>query len=159
MWPKSTNTTWPDSQYGTTQVPARDSYHDVVRQLLQADGWRITHDPYRITAGRKTLFVDLGAEEVFAAERDGKRIAVEVKGFGGQSEVRDLEQALGQYLLYLPFLRHQAPDRLLYLAVPSEAYGNLFEEPIGQELIVEYSLKLIVFDPIREELLLWIPKP
>ncbi len=86
-------------------MPAKDMYHDLVHRLLVADGWRITHDPYRIVVGRKNLFVDLGAEKIIAADRDGKRIAVEVKSFEGKSEVHDLEEALGQYLLYLPFLR------------------------------------------------------
>jgi hypothetical protein len=84
-------------------MPAKDMYHGLVNRLLVADGWRITHDPYHIAVGRKNLFVDLGAEKIFAAERAGKRIAVEVKSFEGQSEVHDLEEALGQYLLYGPF--------------------------------------------------------
>jgi hypothetical protein len=37
-----------------------------------------------------------GAEKIIAADRDGKHIAVEVKSFEGQSEVHDLEVALGQ---------------------------------------------------------------
>lgn len=45
-------------------MPARDVYHDEVVQSLQSAGWRVTHDPYRITVGRKNLFVDLGAEQI-----------------------------------------------------------------------------------------------
>jgi hypothetical protein len=40
-------------------MPAKDLYHDLVHRLLVADGWTITHDPYRIVVGRKNLFVDL----------------------------------------------------------------------------------------------------
>jgi len=39
--------------------------------------------------------VDLGAEQVFAAEKHERKIAVEVKSFIGSSIVADLEQALG----------------------------------------------------------------
>jgi hypothetical protein len=140
-------------------MPAKDIYHDLVHRLLVADNWRITHDPYRIVVGRKNLFVDLGAEKIIAADRDGKRIAVEVKSFEGPSEVHELEGALGQYLLYLPFLRAQDPERQLYLAIPGEVFDSLFEEPIGQNLMAEYSLRLLVFDPLKEVILQWIPTP
>jgi hypothetical protein len=140
-------------------MPVRDAYHPVVVRLLEKDGWRITHDPYRIPVGHKNLFVDLGAEEVIAAERQGKRIAVEIKSFAGPSEVQELEAALGQYLLYMPFLRAQEPDRQLYLALPLEVYNNVFEEPIGRGVLTEYSLRLLVFDPAHEAIVQWIPKP
>lgn len=140
-------------------MPAKDVYHDLVHRLLVAEGWRVTHDPYRIVVGRKNLFVDLGAEQIIAADRDGKRIAVEVKSFEGRSEVRELEEALGQYLLYLPFLRAQEPDRQLYLAVPGEVWQNIFEEPIGQGLLAEYKLRLLLFDPRKELILQWMPIP
>jgi hypothetical protein len=140
-------------------MPVRDTYHQIVIRALEKAGWRITHDPYRIVVGQKNLFVDLGAELVFAAEREGKRIAVEVKSFGGPSEVHDLEEALGQYLLYTPFLRAQEPDRLLYLAISREVWQNLFEEPIGRGVLSEYHLLLIVFDVDTEEISEWIPEP
>ena len=130
-------------------MPAKDIHHDLVHRLLVADGWRIAHDPYRIVVGRKNLFVDLGAEKLIAADRDGKHIAVEVKSFEGQSEVHDLEVALGQYLLYLPFLRAQEPDRQLYLAVPGEVWQNVFEEPIGQGLLAEYTYDCLSSTPLR----------
>jgi hypothetical protein len=140
-------------------MPAKDIHHDLVHRLLVADGWRVTHDPYRIVVGRKNLFMDLGAEKLIAANRDGKRVAVEVKSFEGQSEVHDLEVALGQYLLYLPFLRAQEADRQLYLAIPGEVWKNVFEEPIGQGLLAECHLRLFIFDPLKEVILQWLPIP
>ncbi|MFN8569082.1 MAG: element excision factor XisH family protein [Kouleothrix sp.] len=55
-------------------MPARDIYHNAVKAALIADGWTITHDPYRIEYGGKDAYVDLGAERasldvVLAAER------------------------------------------------------------------------------------------
>jgi hypothetical protein len=29
-------------------MPARDIYHNAVKAALIADGWTITHDPYRL---------------------------------------------------------------------------------------------------------------
>ncbi len=81
-------------------MPARDFYHDVVKAALIADGWTITHDPLKLKVGKKNLFVDLGAEQLLAADKEGRKIAVEVKSFLGDSEVEDLEKALGQFILY-----------------------------------------------------------
>jgi XisH protein len=61
--------------------------------------------------------------------------------------------------LYLPFLRAQEPGRHLHLAIPREAWQNVFEEPIGQGLLAEYSLRLLIFEPLKELIVQWIPTP
>lgn len=98
-------------------MPARDIYHDVVVQALIADGWTITDDPLRIAFGARDFYVDLAAELPIGAERDGQRIAVEVKSFIGASNIRDLELAIGQFTLYREVLARSDPARRLYLAV------------------------------------------
>ena len=75
------------------------------------------HDPYRVTIGRRRGYIDLGAEMPLAAEKEGRRIAVEVKSFLGPSELDDLERALGQYGIYRVVLEKRNPQRLLYLAL------------------------------------------
>lgn len=60
-------------------MPARDMHHDLVRHLLEEERWTITHDPLRVFWEGKSLFVDLGAERMLAAQRNNERIAVEVK--------------------------------------------------------------------------------
>ncbi len=79
-------------------MPAKDFYHDTVRNALLKDGWTITDDPLRLVYGRQDVFVDLGAEKLIAAEKGSRKIAVEIKSFSGRSEVADLEKALGQYI-------------------------------------------------------------
>lgn len=80
-------------------MPAKDIYHDTVKKALIKDGWVITHDPLILKWGSKDLYVDLGAEQLVAAEKEGRKIAVEVKSFVSPSEVEDLEHALGQFIL------------------------------------------------------------
>jgi XisH protein len=58
---------------------ARNKIHTPVKEALIHDGWTITDDPLYIKVGTLTVFVDLGTERVFGAEKDGERIAVEVK--------------------------------------------------------------------------------
>ena len=87
-------------------MPARDQYHQTVRQALEKDGWTITHDPYRLKLARKKyLYIDLGAEQLIAAEKDIQKIAVEIKSFRSASDMKDLEEAVGQFVLYEHLLK------------------------------------------------------
>jgi hypothetical protein len=138
-------------------MPTRDIYHDHVRNALIKDGWVITHDPLKLVWGGKDLFVDLGAEQLIAAEKSGRKIAVEVKSFVGKSDVDDLEKALGQYVLYHDVLAEREPERDLYLAVRASVFSDLFEEPLGKLLLKNSRVQLIVFDPWMEEIVKWIP--
>ena len=60
-------------------MPAKDIYHDNIKNALIKDGWTITHDPYVVQYGRKDLFIDLGAKKLIAATQGNLKIAVEVK--------------------------------------------------------------------------------
>ncbi|MEC4884711.1 MAG: element excision factor XisH family protein [Scytonema sp. PMC 1070.18] len=66
-------------------MPAPDLYHDVVCTALIKDGWKITDDPLVLTIGRRSVFVDLGAEKLIAAERGSDKIAIEIKSFPSPS--------------------------------------------------------------------------
>lgn len=135
---------------------ARDIFHDTVRQALEADGWTITDDPYTLSFGGQNLYVDLGAERVIAAERAGDKIAVEVKSFISRSPVNDLENALGQYLLYRSILQRRDPDRLLYLAVTTSVYAGILSSPLGRVALDDYALKLVVFQAEEARVQQWI---
>lgn len=138
-------------------MPARDIYHDVVVQALIADGWLITDDPLRLAYGARDVYIDLAAELPIAAERDGQRIAVEVKSFVGASNIRELELAVGQFVLYREILARTDPQRQLHLAVSIGIHESLFQEPIGQLMIETQELRLLVFDPAVGRIARWIP--
>ncbi|MFM6528855.1 MAG: XisH family protein, partial [Dolichospermum sp.] len=104
-------------------MPARDIYHNSVRNALEKDNWQITKDTFIIQWGTRDLYIDLGAEKLIAAEKSGQRIAIEIKSFIGASPVTDLENALGQYILYYDILSRLEPDRRLYLAIRQETYS------------------------------------
>ena len=139
-------------------MSARDIYHYPCVRALEKDGWNITDDPLRVTVGRRDMLIDLGAERIVAAERDGERIAVEIKSFVHVSEVQNLKEALGPFILYEDALARTAnqSDRVLYLAVRKETYDGIFAEPIGQMLLENKRLRLIVFDEETEEITEWI---
>jgi hypothetical protein len=135
----------------------RDSYHDTVKRALQKDGWTITHDPFPLQIGNKRLSADLGAERLISAEKESQKIVVEVKSFVGHSDVKDLEQALGQYVLYRQVLNEMGIDRILYLAVSRPTFNSVFPIELGQVLLKNQIIRLIVFDDEREAIVQWIP--
>jgi hypothetical protein len=122
-----------------------------------SDGWAITHDRLALRVGAKDMFIDLGAERFVGAEKAGRKIAVEIKSFLGASEVRELELTLGQAVLYGDALARLDPDRTLYVAVRAQVFHDLFEEPIGQMVLANGRLRLIVFDPEQRKVIRWIP--
>ena len=141
-------------------MPARDSIHDPVKSALVKAGWLVTADPYVISYGERFLFVDLGAESQFmGAEQGGCRIAIEIKELRGRSVIAELEQAIGQYVLYQLLLTQVDPDRIIYLAVTTQTYDDLFQEPIGKLVLRDLPLKLVVVDIELQEVSQWIPNP
>lgn len=137
-------------------MPQRDLFHQTVRTALEREGWLVTHDPLPLRFGARRLFVDLGAEAPIAAEKGGRKIAVEVKSFLGDSDMRELEQALGQYALYRFLLDRDDPARALFLAVASEVFGRLFDDADGRDLVATQRVRLLVFDVEKGVVTRWI---
>ena len=137
-------------------MPAKDIYHDTVKNALIKDGWTITDDPLSLKVGKKDIFIDLAANKLLVAEKKDKKIAVEVKSFIGTSEIEDLKNALGQYILYEKVLRSKLSERTLYLAIRKDIFNGLFSQEIGQILLSDDYLKIIIFDPETEMITQWI---
>jgi hypothetical protein len=140
-------------------MSAKDIYHDTVVRALQKDGWEITDDPLRVRIGTKRdALIDLGAERLIAAEKAGSRIAIEIKSFVRISLLKDLEDALGQFLLYKVALKKSADDsdRRLYIALRHDKYIELDDEQITDLLAEIEDLRIVTFDHESEEIVQWI---
>lgn len=135
---------------------AKDLFHDAVRRGLEKERWTVTDDPLELELEEITVKIDLGAERLIAAERGEEKIAVEIKSFIGTSAISDFHTALGQFLNYRIMLEVNEPDRLLYLAVPRETYQTFFQSRFAKIAIARHQLKLIVYEPISEEVIQWI---
>ncbi|MEH2373419.1 XisH family protein [Nostoc sp.] len=136
-------------------MSAKDAFHTVVKTALEKEGWLITHDPYALQAGTLELYVDLGAEKVIAAEKQGQKIAVEIKSFLSPSKITELYGALGQFIIYRIALQKQEADRTLYLAVPSSVYNNFFILPFIQSVIKSNQLCLLIYNIEQEVISEW----
>lgn len=136
-------------------MAAKDRFHDAVKQALQKEEWVITADPLILKIDKVKFEIDLAAEKVFAAEKAGQKIAVEIKSFLNTSAVTDFHSALGQFLNYRLGLQMTEPDRTLYLAIPIDIFESFFQERFTQEAVRQYQVKLIVYEPIQEVIIEW----
>lgn len=135
---------------------ARDLLHNIVRSALEKNGWIVTNDPLNIQCGGVDIQIDLGAERLLAAEKDGEKIAVEVKNFVSASKISEFHTALGQFINYRTALRTEDKSRTLYLAVPLAIYHNFFNLSFIQTVVSENHLKLIIYNVDTEEIAQWI---
>lgn len=137
-------------------MAAKDIFHPIVRSALEKEGWTITHDPLYLKVDEDKLYVDLGAENhLLGVERYGQKIAVEIKSFLGLSLISDFHEAMGQAWNYKVVLEEIEPNRVLYLAVPEDVYEDFFTRRLDKISVGRMQLNLLVFNPIREEIIIW----
>jgi len=136
-------------------VMARDFYHQHVKEALEKSGWEITADPLRLGKGLAKYEIDLGAQQVFAAEKGPEKIAVEVKSFLFGSSVSELHRAIGQFVDYKVALINLDPERLLFLAIPEAAYISFFQEDFVKQSLEMISAKVLVYDPVNKSIVQW----
>jgi hypothetical protein len=136
-------------------LSAKDIFHNAVKNALIKEGWKITHDPLSVKVGGVDMAIDLGAEKLIAAEKNGEKIAVDIKSFLKPSLISEFHTAVGQYMNYRQALKIQEPERLLYLAVPIETYNTFFRLPFIQESISDYQFRLMIYDAEEEAIVQW----
>ena len=109
-------------------MSAKDVFHEVVKIALQKDGWEITNDPLKWS--QKFL------------ERS--------------SAISEFHTALGQFINYRGALKRLQPERVLYLAVPLTTYKTFFQLDFPKEMILENSVKMVIYDVEKEVIFQWI---
>lgn len=136
-------------------MSAKDKIHQAVKNALIKNNWTITDDPYTLQYEDATVFVDLGAERIIAAEKSGEKIAIEIKSFVSASAIHDMEEALGQFMLYVTFLEVIEPERKLYVGISEGVYQNIFGRKSFQLLVQRNQIPLIVVNLTTEEIVKW----
>lgn len=136
-------------------MPAKDLFHDCVKNALIEEGWTITDDPFPIRVGGVEMYIDLGAEKIIAAEKADQKIAVEMKTFSSPSTIYDFHLAVGQFMNYRMALKEEELERTLYLAVPVDTYDSFFTLKFVQTAIQHYQLHLIIYDTEKQVIIKW----
>jgi len=102
----------------------------------------------------------LGAEKLIGAEKEGRKIAVEIKSFMERSKVYAFHQAFGQYMIYQMALDYNAiTDRALFLAASLDVYNAfMIKQQMVDDAIEKYGLNLIVVNMKTKQIVKWIKK-
>lgn len=135
---------------------ARDRYHYQFRKALEKEGWIVTHDSFDFSIGLVDFEIDLGAEKMLGAEKDGKIIAIEIKSFLEDSPVSAFHKAIGQFDNYFLGLSIYEPNRVLYLAIPEAIFNTFFQRPFIKMVVQKKEIKIITYDAHKEIIVQWI---
>jgi hypothetical protein len=138
-------------------MPTQDLYHDVVRDALRKDGWRITHTALQLKARAEASAGKLWEGPWLIADKDERKVAVAVSSFVGRSNPADITETWGQLGLSRLQLHAMDSDRVVYLAVRQATYSACFGGNEGDLLLGKEHMQLIVFDPRAEVIVQWVP--
>ena len=137
-------------------MPRRDIFHEKFKTALLKEGWNVTNDPLFVpTEGGVNFFIDLGAEKIIGAEKEGEVIAIEIKSFDENSISYSFYEILGQFLVYEIALIEQLKPWTLYIAMSKLGFKKLDEMPVFRKAIAKYKLKFIIFDPVNQLIIEW----
>ena len=100
--------------------------------------------------------VDFGAEPLIAAEKKQQKIAIEVKSFLAGSPTYEFHKVVGQFFDYRMMLSRIQPERVLYVAVPSDIWRSFFQMPFIREVLEEVRMKIVVYNIDEERVEEWI---
>ena len=93
---------------------------------------------------------------MLAAEKDAKKIVVEIKSFINPSFFTAFYEAVGKFVSYKDALEHREPERKLYLGVPQLTFETNFNEIIVQSVVQKLEIQIVVYNPDDETIIKWI---
>ncbi|CAD5927317.1 fdxN element excision controlling factor XisH-like protein [Planktothrix agardhii CCAP 1459/11A] len=138
-------------------MPAKDIYHEAVKNALIKDGWTITADPYPLEYEDVELYPDLAVEKFISEEQKQRKIIIEIKSFISSSLMKDFELALGQYILYRDLIQlAQDEYQEIYLAIKDEIYDTFFQRKSIKAVVKLNQVALLVINTDKEEIVQWI---
>ncbi len=137
-------------------MPKKDNFHETVKTALETEGWRVTNDPLFVpTKGGTNFFIDLGAERILCAEKEGSNIAIEIKSFNSNSPMYSFYEILGQFLVYKIALSEQKKPWDLFIAMPDIGFKKLDESLVFNQAMQQYGMQFILVSPISKSIVEW----
>ncbi|MCU0239571.1 MAG: hypothetical protein MUC29_09030 [Pyrinomonadaceae bacterium] len=133
-----------------------DKIHEAVKNALINDGWTITDEPLSFLFEKQRVLIDIAAEKLFTAEKEGNKIAVEVKSFLSIAKMTEFYGAIGQYEVYSVYLEEVDPERKLFLAISDEIFKEFFERDSVKIVTERKNISILVVNLHLEEIVQWI---
>lgn len=132
---------------------AIDHCQPQVERALIKDGWTITASPKHIRFKESDYYVDLELVR-FVENEQGQlhKINVEVKCLDTRSNIYT---AIGQFSAYKYVMIATNSEATLYLAVPENAYREVFDE-ILEKSFIDNGVRIILIDLENEVVKAWI---
>ena len=138
-------------------MPAKDTYHNAVKNALIKDGWTITAEPYPLEYEDIELYPDLAVEKLISQNQKQRKIIVEIKSFISPSLIKDFQNALGQYILYRDLIKlAQDEYQEIYLAIKDEIHETFFQRKSIKAVVQLNKLALVIINTEKEEIVQWI---
>jgi hypothetical protein len=138
-------------------MPAKDTYHNAVKNALIKDGWTITADPYPLEYEDVELYPDLAIEKLISEDQKQRKIIIEIKSFISPSLMKDFQNALGQYILYRDLIQlAQDEYQEIYLAIKDEIHETFFQRKSIKAVVKLNQIALVIIDTQKEEIVQWI---
>jgi len=138
-------------------MPAKDTYHNAVKNALIKDGWTITAYPYPLEYEDVELYPDLAIEKLISEDQKQRKIIIEIKSFISPSLMKDFQNALGQYILYRDLIQlAQDEYQEIYLAIKDEIYETFFQRKSIKAVVKLNQIALVIIDTQKEEIVQWI---
>lgn len=135
-------------------MPRLDDCHEQVVHALEKDGWSVDHRPRRLIHEERLVFIDIQAAKGVNGSRQQILLA-EVKCFPDRERTtQELYIAFGQYIIYRALLAQEEINLPLYLAVPLDAYGDIFDSTV-QRAISDNKIKLVIVNLETETIAQW----
>ncbi len=139
-------------------MPNKDLHHELVVRMLIDSGWTILNEQYYLSVGShpddvKRLYIDLRA-----INESQQIIFVEVKGMR-PSPVHSLMELLGQFLVYQAGLQLLGDTTPIYIAISVSDYENVIQHVLAQTLLQKNPINFMIYDPVQEEIVKWMPQP
>jgi len=135
-------------------MPRLDDCHEQVVHALEHDGWNVDSKPRRLIHEERLVFIDIQAAKGVNGSRQQILLA-EVKCFPDRERTtQELYIAFGQYIIYRALLAQEEINLPLYLAVPLDAYGDIFDSTL-QRAISDNKIKLVIVNLETETIAQW----
>ena len=135
-------------------MPRLDDCHEQVVHALEKDGWNVDDKPRRLIHQERLVFIDIQAARGTNGSRQQILLA-EVKCFPDRERTtQELYIAFGQYIIYRALLAQEEINLPLYLAVPLDAYDQIFDSTVLRA-ISDNSVKLVIVNIATETISQW----